>query len=36
MCIRDRFLGGLALWLVQLAATSLYAKFMLGTVTFGG
>lgn len=30
------FLGGLALWLVQLAATSLYAKFLLGTVTFGG
>ena len=30
------FLGGLALWLVQLAATSLYAKLMLGTVTFGG
>ncbi|RON08476.1 hypothetical protein BK659_13850 [Pseudomonas brassicacearum] len=30
------FLGGLALWLVQLAATSLYAKFMLGTFTFGG
>lgn len=30
------FLGGLALWLVQLAATSLAAKFMLGTFTFGG
>ena len=30
------FLGGLALWLVQLAATSLYAKFLLGTLTFGG
>jgi hypothetical protein len=30
------FLGGLALWLVQLAATSLAAKLMLGTVTFGG
>ncbi|MDI2594910.1 hypothetical protein POF45_26270 [Pseudomonas sp. 681] len=30
------FLGGLALWLVQLAATSLYAKLMLGTFTFGG
>lgn len=29
------FLGGMALWLVQLAATSLAAKFMLGTVTFG-
>ena len=30
------FLGGLALWLVQLAATTLYAKLMLGTFTFGG
>ncbi|ROL86143.1 hypothetical protein [Pseudomonas chlororaphis] len=30
------FFGGLALWLVQLAATSLAAKFMLGTFTFGG
>jgi hypothetical protein len=30
------FLGGLALWLVQLGATLLYAKLMLGTVTFGG
>ncbi|MHC8315121.1 hypothetical protein [Pseudomonas sp. LB3P31] len=30
------FLGGLALWLVQLAATMLYAKVMLGTFTFGG
>jgi len=30
------FLGGLALWLVQLAATSLAAKLMLGTFTFGG
>lgn len=30
------FLGGLALWLVQLAATSLYARLMLGTLTFGG
>ncbi|TVT79098.1 hypothetical protein [Pseudomonas sp. H3(2019)] len=30
------FLGGLALWLVQLAATSLYAKLLLGTFTFGG
>ncbi|VVN48609.1 hypothetical protein PS862_01241 [Pseudomonas fluorescens] len=30
------FLGGLALWLVQLAATMLYAKLMLGTLTFGG
>lgn len=27
------FLGGLALWLVQLAATMLYAKLMLGTIT---
>jgi hypothetical protein len=30
------FLGGLALWLVQLGATMLYAKLMLATVTFGG
>lgn len=30
------FLGGLALWLVQLAATSLAAKFLMGTLTFGG
>lgn len=30
------FLGGLALWLVQLGATMLYAKLMLGTFTFGG
>lgn len=30
------FLGGLALWLVQLAATSLMAKLMLGSLTFGG
>ena len=30
------FLGGLALWLVQLVATMLYAKLMLATVTFGG
>ena len=29
------FLGGLALWIVQLAATALYAKLMLGTITFG-
>ncbi len=29
------FLGGLALWLVQLAATAVYAKLMLGTITFG-
>jgi len=30
------FLGGLALWLVQLGATALYAKLMIGTITFGG
>lgn len=30
------FLGGLALWLVQLVATMAYAKLMLGTITFGG
>lgn len=30
------FLGNLALWLVQLGATLLYAKLMLGTITFGG
>jgi len=30
------FLGGLALWLVQLATTAAYAKLMLGTITFGG
>ena len=30
------FLGGLALWLVQLGATALYAKLMLGTFTVGG
>ncbi|MGY2262454.1 hypothetical protein [Pseudomonas sp. SDO55104_S430] len=30
------FLGGLALWLVQLGATALYAKLMMGTITFGG
>ncbi|MCF4994509.1 hypothetical protein GIW70_11240 [Pseudomonas syringae] len=30
------FLGGLALWLVQLGTTMLWAKLMLGTVTFGG
>lgn len=30
------FLGGLALWLVQLAATSLMAKLALGTFQFGG
>ena len=30
------FLGGLALWLVQLGATLLYNKLMLATVTFGG
>ncbi|RIJ11260.1 hypothetical protein DXT77_09625 [Pseudomonas sp. 91RF] len=30
------FLGGLALWLVQLAATALYAKLLMGNFTFGG
>ena len=30
------FLGGLALWLVQLAVTMVYGKLMLGTFTFGG
>ncbi|MFY0728039.1 hypothetical protein [Pseudomonas sp. NFX15] len=30
------FLGGLALWLVQLGATMLYTKLALGTITFGG
>ncbi|NUT76191.1 hypothetical protein HNO86_14195 [Pseudomonas sp. C1C7] len=30
------FLGGLALWLVQLGATALYAKLMMATITFGG
>jgi hypothetical protein len=29
------FLGGLVLWLVQLAATAAYAKLILGTITFG-
>ncbi|MFJ2536551.1 MULTISPECIES: hypothetical protein [unclassified Pseudomonas] len=29
------FLGGLALWLVQLAATAAYTTLMLGTLTFG-
>ncbi len=29
------FLGGLVLWLVQLAATAAYAKLMMGTITFG-
>ena len=29
------FLGGMALWLVQLAATAIAAKLMLGTLTFG-
>ena len=29
------FLGGMALWLVQTAATALAAKLMLGTLTFG-
>jgi len=31
-----RFLGGMGLWLVQLAATALYAKLLMGTFTFGG
>ncbi|PMX23887.1 MULTISPECIES: hypothetical protein [unclassified Pseudomonas] len=30
------FLGGLALWLVQLGATALMAKLALGTLQFGG
>ncbi|WP_433766736.1 hypothetical protein [Pseudomonas putida] len=30
------FLGGLALWLVQLGATVLYAKLAVATITFGG
>ncbi|ERO61111.1 hypothetical protein [Pseudomonas piscis] len=30
------FLGGLALWLVQLAANALMARLMLGTLAFGG
>ncbi|MBC3273030.1 hypothetical protein HU765_24120 [Pseudomonas sp. SWRI81] len=30
------FLGGLALWLVQLVVTAAYARLMLGTITFGG
>lgn len=30
------FLGGLALWLVQLGATALMAKLAMGTLQFGG
>ncbi|WP_340051912.1 hypothetical protein [Pseudomonas proteolytica] len=30
------FLGGLALWLVQLGATALMAKLAIGTLQFGG
>ncbi|WDU63912.1 hypothetical protein LRS56_05115 [Pseudomonas poae] len=30
------FLGGLALWLVQLGATAIIAKLAMGTVQFGG
>ncbi|MCR4539585.1 hypothetical protein NUV89_14360 [Pseudomonas sp. 18.1.10] len=30
------FLGGLALWLVQLGATALMTKFAMGTLQFGG
>lgn len=30
------FLGGLALWLVQLGATAIMAKLALGTFQFGG
>lgn len=30
------FLGGLALWIVQMVAMSLYAKFLMGTFSFGG
>ena len=30
------FLGGLALWLVQLAATAIMAKLAMGTFQFGG
>jgi hypothetical protein len=30
------FLGGLALWLVQLSATALLAKLAMGTLQFGG
>jgi len=30
------FLGGLALWLVQLGATAIMAKLAMGTLQFGG
>ena len=30
------FLGGLALWLVQLGASALIAKLAMGTLQFGG
>ncbi|EZI23580.1 hypothetical protein PUN49_03225 [Pseudomonas extremaustralis] len=30
------FIGGLALWLVQLGATALMAKLAMGTLQFGG
>ena len=30
------FLGGLALWLVQLGGTALMAKLAMGTLQFGG
>ncbi|SDU88570.1 hypothetical protein [Pseudomonas mucidolens] len=30
------FLGGLALWLVQLGATALFARLAMGTLQFGG
>ena len=30
------FLGGLALWLVQLGATALMARLAMGTLQFGG
>jgi|GEM_PF-216416 hypothetical protein len=30
------FLGGLALWLVQLGATAIMAKLAMGTFQFGG
>ncbi len=30
------FLGGMALWLVQLGATALMAKLAMGTLQFGG
>ena len=30
------FLGGLALWLVQLGATAIMARLAMGTLQFGG